>query len=850
MKSNAQDLQLQFLLEQNERLRAELAELKGLAGTASEFVRPKTNNSGHSFAFLPHGGQSGELIRSLDWSQHPLGPSENWPLSLRIMLGVILGSKHPMFLFWGEEHYCFYNDGYLPSFGKGKHPSAMGRRGKECWPEIWADIFPQIETVMKEGKSTWHEDQFLPIFRNGRLEDVYWTYSYSPLFDEAAKIVGVVVTCNETTKKVLSLKALKESETRYRESQEELHNFFMQAPVPMVILEGPNHRVTLANPLYEKLAGRKVLGKTIAEAFTPSEVETFIPLLDSVYQSGNPYIGKEMPIKLEGTQGCSQTLRLDFGYYPFKNSDGTIKGVFALVHDVTEKVEQRLNERAIAEQLRLVADFSPALISYVDKNEKYQFMNRRYGEWFGADSRDGLGKSKIEVVGPVAYSKAKPQIDKALKGEHVHFENELVLPDGATKYLDMQFVPFHTSPGETNGFIILGYDITDRRYAEDELKRTADLLSAILTQSQDLIYLKDRNSRMLYCNPATLKFTGLSEEQLYGKTDIEFLGPGKEGEEILRTDERIMSTGVGEMAEEWVTSKEGIRRLYMSEKQPHRDLDGKVIGLIGISRDITDLKNIQSSLEDNKSKLRASVQQLENERELRERFVATLSHDLRTPLMVAKMTAQMMARNPKTISANQKLTGRIAVSLDRLDNMIRDLLDANRIRAGEKLPLELEECQMSQVIASTLEELRTVQGERFEVCGDLEFSGYWSKGGLRRILENLCSNAVKYGAKETPVRITVTLVEGGYVTLSVHNQGAPIPKAEQATLFEPFKRAASAETEGQKGWGLGLTLVRGIAEAHGGKISLRSTADEGTIFSVTLPVDSRPKIQNQNESAA
>jgi signal transduction histidine kinase len=113
-----------------------------------------------------------------------------------------------MFLWWGPELIQFYNDGYLPSFGHGKHPAAMGQRGSDCWQEIWPIIHPQIVDVMERGKASWNENQLVPIYRNDRIEEVYWTYGYSPVFDETGGVGGVLVVCTETTAGVLAIRRL------------------------------------------------------------------------------------------------------------------------------------------------------------------------------------------------------------------------------------------------------------------------------------------------------------------------------------------------------------------------------------------------------------------------------------------------------------------------------------------------------------------------------------------------------------------------------------------------------------------------------------------------------------------
>jgi len=152
--------------------------------------------------FISGGGATGELFRSIDWSQSPLGPKEAWATSLKNTLNTVFHSQHPMYLWWGPELIQFYNDAYLPSLGSGKHPKEMGRRGRDCSPEMWPIIGPQIEGVLQRGEATYHQNQLIPIFRNGSIEDVYWTYGYSPVFDDELLIAGVLVVCTETTHSV------------------------------------------------------------------------------------------------------------------------------------------------------------------------------------------------------------------------------------------------------------------------------------------------------------------------------------------------------------------------------------------------------------------------------------------------------------------------------------------------------------------------------------------------------------------------------------------------------------------------------------------------------------------------
>jgi PAS domain S-box-containing protein len=169
--------------------------------------------------FLAGGGEMGALTRAYDWSASPLGKPETWPQSLRTALRILLNTNHPMFIWWGPELVQFYNDAYRQTMGPERHPGALGQGGRECWAEVWEIIGPQIEQVMSGGGATWNENQLIPVTRYGRLEQVYWTYGYSPI-DEGDGIGGVLVVCRDVTREYLAAAALREREAELARVQQ------------------------------------------------------------------------------------------------------------------------------------------------------------------------------------------------------------------------------------------------------------------------------------------------------------------------------------------------------------------------------------------------------------------------------------------------------------------------------------------------------------------------------------------------------------------------------------------------------------------------------------------------------
>jgi len=219
-------------------------------------------------------------------------------------------------------------------------------------------------------------------------------------------------------------------------------------------------------------------------------------------------------------------------------------------------------------------------------------------------------------------------------------------------------------------------------------------------------------------------------------------------------------------------------------------------------------------------------------------FVSILSHDLRNPLTSAKSSAELLARFPGRSEKYPELVNRIIENIDRADSMIQDLLDADRVRAGEKSHLKMDSVDMDQLVLKTLGDFSSIYGDRFVFEARGRVQGYWNSNGVRRALENLLTNAVKYGDPRTPIRVMIERTDHG-VSLAVHNFGFPLSFEEQSQLFHAFRRARSAQTSGKEGWGLGLSLVQGVVEAHGGKVQVKSTPKTGTTFTLEFPLDSR-----------
>src|SRR4051794_4522224 len=147
-------------------------------------------------------------LAAVDWSSTPLGPVDGWPQSLRTAVNIVLSSQFSMWMGWGPELTFFCNDAYRRDTLGAKYPWALGRPASEVWAEIWPDIGPRIDGVMRTGDATWEEALLLFLERSGYSEETYHTFSYSPLADDDGEVVGMLCVVSEDTERVIAERRL------------------------------------------------------------------------------------------------------------------------------------------------------------------------------------------------------------------------------------------------------------------------------------------------------------------------------------------------------------------------------------------------------------------------------------------------------------------------------------------------------------------------------------------------------------------------------------------------------------------------------------------------------------------
>jgi signal transduction histidine kinase/ActR/RegA family two-component response regulator len=304
--------------------------------------------------FLAGGGEMGRIMRQHDWSSSPLGRPAGWPQALRTAVRLLLNTGHPMYIWWGPDLICLYNDAYSRSIGPDRHPASLGRPGREVWAEIWPIIGPMVDQVMAGGEATWRENDLVPITRFGRREDVYWTYSYSPIDDEEASggIGGVLVVCAETTQAV---QAQHKAEARSRATESRYQALFQTIEAGFCIIEvgfeeerARDYMFVEVNPAFERQTGLVGAEGRSARELVPDLEQHWFDLYGRVAMTGEP----------DRFESGSEAMGRFFDVYAFRIDEPERRRVALLFNDISER---RLAELALERSQAELRDLAATL---------------------------------------------------------------------------------------------------------------------------------------------------------------------------------------------------------------------------------------------------------------------------------------------------------------------------------------------------------------------------------------------------------------------------------------------------------------------------------------------------------
>lgn len=570
---------------------------------------------------------------------------------------------------------------------------------------------------------------------------------------------------------------------------------------------------------------------------------------------------------------------------------------YELAREQERLLAQERNARDEAQaaeaRLRAVLDVLPIGVALADTDGSLTLMNKALFALWGdeAPSEGGIaGYDKYKAwwteTGQRLTSNDRTMA-RALRLRQPIAEDVVDIEtfDGQRKTILSSASPVYDAHGTFTGAVAANVDITDRKRLEAELARRLSELEGVFGSITDAVFVYDADGHLIRLNAAARRLLGLSDDI---EPDYAALS---ERERVKRNNLR-RDTGAPLLDEEWVLTRlmrgevitaenavdvllsqpNGVDALISFTGAPIRDGDGTIIGAVSVGRNVTERNRLESQLREANVQLAAvsaalaqQARDLETTNRRMDQFLGMANHEMKTPLTSLGANLQLATRRLRRLTrlANADASAqahpaslaqagheaeaiitmldRAQVSARRMTRLVNELLDVSRIQTG-RLELHPEPCDVVALTRGVLSEMR--QGRSGRVCRlETELTSapvLADPDRLSEVIDNYLSNAVKYSPADTPITVSLALMDAKAVRVTVRDEGQGISPETQARIWNVFERLDSDATQRANGvnLGLGLHICKTIIELHGGEVGVESVLGAGSTFWFTLPLAS------------